>query len=187
MGSFGHRALYQRTQLEGGRNGSRGNANFFHGERPFPLSPISPGPALDPEGLCLPQNPPRPPQWPYNPAGFCHRRVPGRNRSGWYATAGFAKTVERAGAAAGLALKAHPHMLRHACGFALANAGHEGSPSRRSGRPGARRRAGGSRLAPTIAELRASGVTSLRRGVRTPRGVGEWQAGTVAQLLARMP
>jgi site-specific recombinase XerD len=33
--------------------------------------------------------------------------------------------VERAGAEAGFDLKAHPHMLRHACGFALANAGHE--------------------------------------------------------------
>ena len=33
--------------------------------------------------------------------------------------------VERAGAEAGLDFKAHPHMLRHACGFALANAGHD--------------------------------------------------------------
>jgi hypothetical protein len=33
--------------------------------------------------------------------------------------------VERAGAEAGLALKAHPHMLRHACGYALANKGHD--------------------------------------------------------------
>jgi integrase len=38
-------------------------------------------------------------------------------------TAGFARMVERAGA--GLAIKAHVHMLRHACGFALANAGHD--------------------------------------------------------------
>jgi site-specific recombinase XerD len=29
--------------------------------------------------------------------------------------------VERAADAAGLELKAHPHMLRHACGYALAN------------------------------------------------------------------
>jgi hypothetical protein len=29
----------------------------------------------------------------------------------------------RATEAAGLKIKAHPHMLRHACGFALANAG----------------------------------------------------------------
>jgi len=42
-----------------------------------------------------------------------------------FATAGFAKLVERAGEAAGFAFKAHPHMLRHACGFALANAGHD--------------------------------------------------------------
>jgi type 1 fimbriae regulatory protein FimB/type 1 fimbriae regulatory protein FimE len=33
--------------------------------------------------------------------------------------------VERAGKAAGLDFKPHPHMLRHACGFALANAGHD--------------------------------------------------------------
>ena len=42
-----------------------------------------------------------------------------------FTTAGFARMVERAGAAAGLGLKVHPHMLRHACGFALANAGHD--------------------------------------------------------------
>jgi integrase len=42
-----------------------------------------------------------------------------------FTTAGFARMVERAAVAAGLGLKAHPHMLRHACGFALANAGHD--------------------------------------------------------------
>jgi hypothetical protein len=50
-------------------------------------------------------------------------------------------------------------------------------------------------LAPTVAELQAAGATSLRaiarglneRGIRTPRGVGEWKAGSVAQLLARLP
>jgi site-specific recombinase XerD len=42
-----------------------------------------------------------------------------------FSPAGFAKLIERAGAAAGLAFKAHPHMLRHACGYALANAGHD--------------------------------------------------------------
>jgi site-specific recombinase XerD len=42
-----------------------------------------------------------------------------------FSTAGFARMVERAGVAAGLAFKVHPHMLRHACGFALANAGHD--------------------------------------------------------------
>jgi integrase len=33
--------------------------------------------------------------------------------------------VERAGREAKLAFKAHPHMLRHACGYALANKGHD--------------------------------------------------------------
>jgi site-specific recombinase XerD len=30
-----------------------------------------------------------------------------------------------AGQVANLAFKAHPHVLRHACGYALANKGHE--------------------------------------------------------------
>ena len=42
-----------------------------------------------------------------------------------FTTAGFARMVERAGRSAGLPFKAHPHMLRHACGFALANKGHD--------------------------------------------------------------
>jgi integrase len=42
-----------------------------------------------------------------------------------FATAGFARMIERAGEAAGFKFKAHPHMLRHACGFALANKGHD--------------------------------------------------------------
>jgi type 1 fimbriae regulatory protein FimB/type 1 fimbriae regulatory protein FimE len=42
-----------------------------------------------------------------------------------FTTAGFARMIERVAKAAGLGLKAHPHMLRHACGFALANAGHD--------------------------------------------------------------
>jgi len=42
-----------------------------------------------------------------------------------FGTAGFARMVERAGEAADLGFKAHPHMLRHACGFALANKGHD--------------------------------------------------------------
>ena len=39
--------------------------------------------------------------------------------------AGFARMIERAGAEAKLGIKAHPHMLRHACGYALANRGHD--------------------------------------------------------------
>ncbi len=42
-----------------------------------------------------------------------------------FSTAGFARLIERAGAAAKLGFKAHAHMLRHACGFALANKGHD--------------------------------------------------------------
>ncbi|MCA1498963.1 tyrosine-type recombinase/integrase [Bradyrhizobium sp. NBAIM14] len=42
-----------------------------------------------------------------------------------FTTAGFARMIERAGAQANLGFKAHPHMLRHACGFALANRGHD--------------------------------------------------------------
>jgi site-specific recombinase XerD len=33
--------------------------------------------------------------------------------------------IERAATGADLELKAHPHMLRHACGYALANKGHD--------------------------------------------------------------
>ena len=42
-----------------------------------------------------------------------------------FTTAGFARMVERAGVEAELGFKAHPHMLRHACGYALANKGHD--------------------------------------------------------------
>jgi integrase len=42
-----------------------------------------------------------------------------------FTTAGFARMVERAGMVAEFGFKAHPHMLRHACGFALAAKGHD--------------------------------------------------------------
>ena len=43
-----------------------------------------------------------------------------------FTTAGFARMIERASRKGlGLELKAHPHMLRHACGHALANKGHD--------------------------------------------------------------
>jgi hypothetical protein len=49
-------------------------------------------------------------------------------------------------------------------------------------------------LAPLIAELRASGVTTLqgiadalnRSGIPTPRGRGEWQAPQVRRVLVRL-
>ena len=33
--------------------------------------------------------------------------------------------MERAARVSSIGLKVHPHMLRHACGFALANSGHD--------------------------------------------------------------
>ena len=40
-----------------------------------------------------------------------------------FSTEGFARLLQRAGKAAGLTIKVHPHMLRHACGYKLANDG----------------------------------------------------------------
>src|SRR5262247_4488598 len=65
------------------------------------------------------------------PASPCGREQPKSpfvftsERGSPFTTAGFARMVERAGMAAELGFKAHPHMLRHACGFALANKGHD--------------------------------------------------------------
>jgi type 1 fimbriae regulatory protein FimB/type 1 fimbriae regulatory protein FimE len=42
-----------------------------------------------------------------------------------FTTAGFARMLERAADSARLDIKAHPHMLRHACGYALANKGYD--------------------------------------------------------------
>jgi site-specific recombinase XerD len=39
--------------------------------------------------------------------------------------AGFARMLERAGTVLKLSFNPHPHMVRHACGFALANRGHD--------------------------------------------------------------
>src|SRR3974390_1356554 len=48
-----------------------------------------------------------------------------QERGAPFSTAGFARMIERAGVDAKLAFKAHPHMLRHSCGYALANKGHD--------------------------------------------------------------
>jgi type 1 fimbriae regulatory protein FimB/type 1 fimbriae regulatory protein FimE len=42
-----------------------------------------------------------------------------------FTTGGFAKLVERAGLEAGFKFGTHPHMLRHSCGYKLANDGHD--------------------------------------------------------------
>lgn len=56
------------------------------------------------------------------PAGSRHVFV--SERGAPLSTAGFARMVERAAEAAGLGdLDVHPHMLRHSCGFKLANEG----------------------------------------------------------------
>jgi type 1 fimbriae regulatory protein FimB/type 1 fimbriae regulatory protein FimE len=46
-------------------------------------------------------------------------------RGGPVSAAGFRKTFSRIGKAFGITLPIHPHMLRHACGFKLANDGHD--------------------------------------------------------------
>ena len=79
-------------------------------------------------------------------------------------TAGFARMVERAGVEAGLGFKAHPHMLRHAGGYALANKGHD---TRGSNGTSARR------LVLSSAPWRGSGLFLVlcmgRVSVRSPR------------------
>jgi len=42
-----------------------------------------------------------------------------------FSLAGFQKLIARAGEKAGFEFPVHPHMLRHACGYALANAGQD--------------------------------------------------------------
>ncbi len=42
-----------------------------------------------------------------------------------FTSAGFARMIERLGVEAKFGFKPHPHMLRHACGYALANRGHD--------------------------------------------------------------
>jgi integrase len=42
-----------------------------------------------------------------------------------FSTAGYAKLIARAGIVAGFKFGVHPHMLRHACGYKLANDGHD--------------------------------------------------------------
>jgi type 1 fimbriae regulatory protein FimB/type 1 fimbriae regulatory protein FimE len=61
-----------------------------------------------------------------------HQRESGRSafvfvgeRGAPLSAPGFSRMVERAGRSAKLGIKVHAHMLRHACGYALANAGHD--------------------------------------------------------------
>jgi integrase len=67
-------------------------------------------------------------------------------RGGPFTPSGFAKLLARAGEEAKIGFKVHPHMLRHACGYALATKGIDTGPCRpisaivRSTRPRAMRR-----------------------------------------------
>ena len=58
-------------------------------------------------------------QEPKSPFVFTSERVAP------FTSAGFARMIERAGVEAKFGFKPHPHMLRHACGYALANRGHD--------------------------------------------------------------
>ena len=58
-------------------------------------------------------------QEPQSPCDFTSER------GSPFTRAGLARMIERAGVEAGSGFKAHPHMLRHACGFAVANKGHD--------------------------------------------------------------
>jgi hypothetical protein len=46
-------------------------------------------------------------------------------RDGPMTPKGFNTLIHRIGERAGMLFPVHPHMLRHACGYALANAGHD--------------------------------------------------------------
>jgi integrase len=77
--------------------------------------------------------------------------------------------VERAGAEAGFDFKAHPHMLRHACGFALANAGHDTSLVEQTiDHQLAQARAAGFTIDDVVADNGVSGVAT--RLVERPEG-----------------
>jgi site-specific recombinase XerD len=53
------------------------------------------------------------------------RTVFSTERGGPMTTKGFNTLMRRIGERAGMPFPVHPHMLRHACGYALANAGHD--------------------------------------------------------------
>jgi type 1 fimbriae regulatory protein FimB/type 1 fimbriae regulatory protein FimE len=58
-------------------------------------------------------------EWPGSPYLFTSER------GGPMTASNVRKLVTKAGQAAGLPFPTHPHMLRHACGFKLANDGHD--------------------------------------------------------------
>ena len=80
------------------------------------------------------RDPPPPTLWPAGSSGlyakFQREQAPKSSfvftseRGAPFATGGFRTLVARLGKAAGFDFRVHPHMLRHACGYALANQEH---------------------------------------------------------------
>jgi site-specific recombinase XerD len=69
--------------------------------------------------------PRRPPNGHLRTREYLTEAVFTSERSAPFSPAGFARMIERTGIEAKLGFKAHPHMLRHACGYKLANDGHD--------------------------------------------------------------
>jgi integrase len=80
-----------------------------------------------------------------------------------FSTAGFARMIERAAAGAGLDLKAHPHMLRHACGTAIVGGPYDNGT-------------GASREAPGQAAYQAPSANNLSRQIGAMRAIARMHA-----------
>ena len=83
------------------------------GDHTDQISPSSRGPEASRQRRALPIRLP------------AHRTANITERGAPLSAPGFSRMVERAALAADLGIKAHAHMLRHACGYKLANDGHD--------------------------------------------------------------
>jgi hypothetical protein len=84
-----------------------------------------------------------------------------------FTTAGFARIVAAATRRANLQIKAHPHMLRHACSFKLANDGHD---TRAAGLPGPQEHPAHGAVHRAVANAVQRFLALIRRGTMKPRG-----------------
>jgi hypothetical protein len=80
-----------------------------------------------------------------------------------FTAAGLARMIERAAAGAGLELKAHPHILRDGCGYALANKGHDTRATSVDHQHGRLRGAGAEPVKGFLAGLKTTGVVRRHR------------------------
>src|SRR5262249_37017197 len=80
--------------------------------------------------------------------------------------AGFRKTLARVGEASRLAFPVHPHMLRHACGFKLANNGQDTRALQHYLGPGTFSTRSGTRSWPRIASTASGRIERPRRDAR---------------------